>query len=430
MSKESGTPSAWTARGKGAVTLSPVTYFLLALRNLTRNMRRTVLTLIALVVAIGSLTFMLTLTEGYLGSMKDNFVLTNFGHIQVNAPGFQDDGLIDNFMADTGPAVGAARSDPNVIASSRRVVVSGLASVATASVSVSVIGVEPEAEHRVTRVAGFVTAGAWLEVGDDTGVVLGVDVAETLEAELGDKVVLMSQAPGGEFRSEVFRVRGIMASGTPEVDRLMAVVTLTAAQAWMGLGDGATTVVLRVDNHENTDAVYERLLGQLDGAQFEVQRWFDVDPFVQQIVESSDASIIFILAIVVVVVLGEIINTMFMSLYERIREFGLMEALGTGRRQLFSMLLWETTVLVSIGGGLGYLGAAILTAIYGRKGIDLTAFTETLSSLYMDPVIHPVMDLKITVLILATVAVTALLAGVLPAWRATKLNPVEAMRQI
>ena len=412
------------------MTLSPVTYFLLALRNLTRNMRRTVLTLIALVVAIGSLTFMLTLTEGYLGSMKDNFVLTNFGHIQVNAPGFQDDGLIDNFMADTGPAVGAARSDPNVIASSRRVVVSGLASVATASASVSVIGVEPEAERRVTRMAGFVTAGAWLEVGDDTGVVLGVDVAETLEAELGDKVVLMSQAPGGEFRSEVFRVRGIMASGTPEVDRLMAVVTLTAAQAWMGLGDGATTVVLRVDNHENTDAVYERLLGQLDGAQFEVQRWFDVDPFVQQIVESSDASIIFILAIVVVVVLGEIINTMFMSLYERIREFGLMEALGTGCRQLFSMLLWETTVLVSIGGGLGYLGAAILTAIYGRKGIDLTAFTETLSSLYMDPVIHPVMDLKITVLILATVAVTALLAGVLPAWRATKLNPVEAMRQI
>ena len=430
MSKESGVPSAWTASGKGAVTLSSVTYFLLALRNLTRNMRRTVLTLIALVVAIGSLTFMLTLTEGYLGSMKDNFVLTNFGHIQVNAPGFQDDGLIDNFMADTGPATGAAEADPNAIASSRRVVVSGLANVATASASVSVIGVEPQAERGVTRMAEFVTAGAWLEVGDDTGVVLGVDVAETLEAEMGDKVVLMSQAPGGEFRSEVFRVRGIMASGTPEIDRLMAVVTLAAAQAWMGLGDGATTVVLRVDNHENTDAVFERLLGQLDGAQFEVQRWFDVDPFVQQIVESSDASIIFILAIVVVVVLGEIINTMFMSLYERIREFGLMEALGTGRRQLFSMLLWETTVLVSIGGTLGYLGAAILTAIYGRKGIDLTAFTESLSSLYMDPVIHPVMDLKITVLILATIAVTALLAGVLPAWRATKLNPVEAMRQI
>jgi putative ABC transport system permease protein len=205
---------------------------------------------------------------------------------------------------------------------------------------------------------------------------------------------------------------------------------LEAAQAWMGLDGGATTVVLRVDSHENTDAVYERMLGQLDGQLFETQRWFDVDPFIQQIVESSDASIIFILAIVVVVVLGEIINTMFMSLYERTREFGLMEALGTGRRQLFAMLLWETTVLVSIGGALGYGGAAILTAIYGRRGIDLTAFTESLSSLYMDPIIHPVMDLKITVYILATIAVTALLAGVLPAWRATKLNPVEAMRQI
>jgi len=407
-----------------------VTYFLLALRNLTRNMRRTVLTLIALVVAIGSLTFMLTLTEGYLGSMKDNFVLTNFGHIQVNAPGFQDDGLIDNFMADTAPVFAAAQSDPNVVALSRRIYVSGLANVATASAAITVIGVEPDIEKSVTRMAGFVINGAWLEVGDNGGVVLGIDVAETLEAELGDKVVMTTQAPGGDFRSEVFRVRGVMESGTPEIDRLMAIVTLEAAQAWMGLDGGATTVVLRVDSHENTDAVYERMLGQLDGQLFETQRWFDVDPFIQQIVESSDASIIFILAIVVVVVLGEIINTMFMSLYERTREFGLMEALGTGRRQLFAMLLWETTVLVSIGGALGYGGAAILTAIYGRRGIDLTAFTESLSSLYMDPIIHPVMDLKITVYILATIAVTALLAGVLPAWRATKLNPVEAMRQI
>jgi len=414
----------------GVVTLSMVTYFLLALRNLTRNMRRTVLTLIALVVAIGSLTFMLTLTEGYLGSMKDNFVLTNFGHIQINAPGFQEDGLIDNFMADTGAVIAAAQADPNVIASSQRVYVSGLANVATASAAITVIGVEPEKEKAVTRMANFVTDGAWLEVGDNGGVVLGIDVAETLEAELGDKVVMTTQAPGGDFSSQVFRVRGIIESGTPEIDRLMAIVTLEAAQTWLELGDGATTVVLRVDNHENTDLVYERMLDQLDGQLFETQRWFDVDPFIQQIVESSDASIVFILAIVVVVVLGEIINTMFMTLYERTREFGLMEALGTGRRQLFAMLLWETTVLVSIGGALGYGGAAILTGIYGKRGIDLTAFTESLSSLYMDPIIHPVMDLKITIYILATIAITALLAGVLPAWRATKLNPVEAMRQI
>lgn len=411
-------------------SLSAVTYFLLAVRNLTRNMRRTVLTLVALVVAIGSLTFLLTLTEGYLGSMKDNFVLTQFGHIQINAPGFQDSGLIDDFMADPAPAAAAAGDDPNVIAWSQRIEVSGLANVATASASVMVIGVQPDAEANVTRMAEFVTVGAWLEPGDDGGVVLGTDVAETLEADLGDKIVLMTQAPGGEIRSEVFRVRGTLFSGSPVVDRVLAIITLDAAQEWLGLGDGATAVVLRVDSHDNTNAVYERAIEQLDKEQFEVQRWFDMDPFIQQLLESSDASNVIILAIVVVVVLGEIINTMFMSLYERIREFGLMEALGTGGRQLFSMLLWETTVLVVIGGALGYIAAAALAAYYGRTGIDLSAFAEGLGTIYIDPIIYPTLGLKTSAYILGTILVTALLAGVLPAWRATRLNPVEAMRQI
>ncbi len=411
-------------------SLSAVTYFLLALRNLTRNMRRTVLTIGALVVAIGSLTFMLTLTEGYLGSMKDNFVLTQFGHIQINAPGFQDGGLIDDFMVDPSPAAAAVQADPNVIAWSQRVEVSGLANVAAASASVQVIGVQPDAEAGVTRLANFVSEGAWLQPDDDGGILLGKGVAETLDVDLGKKVVLMTQAPGGEIRSEVFRVRGILNSGSPVVDRVLAIVTLGAAQDWLGLDDGATGLVVRVDSHDNTNIVYERILGQLDPDKFEVQRWFDVDPFVQQIIESSDASIIIILVVVVVVVLGEIINTMFMSLYERIREFGLMEALGTGRRQLFSMLLWEATVLVAIGGALGYGVAALLTAYYGRTGIDLSAFSEGLSTFYLDPVVHPVLGLQTSAYILGTILVTALLAGVLPAWQATRLNPVDAMRQI
>ena len=166
------------------------------------------------------------------------------------------------------------------------------------------------------------------------------------------------------------------------------------------------------------------------GAGFDVRRWYSIDPLVEQMLAIQDVYTLILIGVVVAVVLGQLINTMFMSLYDRVREFGLMEALGSRRSNLFAMLIWESIILVVAGGLIGYAIAFAAVLWTGTVGIDLSQYGEMLSSLYIDPVIRPSLDAKPTLYIFGTIVATAVLAGILPAWRATRLKPAQAMRQI
>lgn len=378
---------------------------------------------------MGALTYLMGFMNAYLGSMKENFVLVMNGHIQIYAPEFKETNLIDNYMRDTRPVTDLLDADLAVRGWTRRVTASGLASVARATTAIAIVGVDPVREAEVSRLKNFVVQGEWLAPEDAGGVLLGKDVAENLEVELGDKVVMMTQGPGGDVVSEAFRVRGVVASGIPDIDRGLALVTLQSSQSWLGLGDGATEIVVRTREFEEVDPLADALQAQFGGS-LDIERWYNLNPLIEQMLAMQDAIHLMLIGIVVAVVLGQLINTMFMSLYDRVREFGLMEALGSRRRNLFGMLIWESIILVFAGGLCGYVIAYAAILWTAAVGIDLTAFGDTLGALYIDPVIRPVMDLKSTLYVLSTIVATALLAGLLPAVSATRLNPVEAMRQI
>lgn len=413
--------------------LSIGTYGLLAMRNLWRNPRRTGLTLAAFVVGVGALTFLVALDDGWLESMKSNFIHAKTGHLQVHAEGFEAERKIRDHITDPAAIVAAIEGDTRIAAFSLRLRTSGLASVAGGSAGVDIMGVQPEAEMRVSRLAGYVSEGAWLEAGDRRGLLLGKTIAEQLHAQPGDKVVLMAQAANGDLASEVFRLRGVLYSGTPAVDQVLAIVPMDTAQAWLGLGPGVTDIVVRAVSHDVAAALYDDMKRDLNGGRFgalEVMSWIDIDPMIHQWTEMADTATYFILMIVLAVVLVEVLNTMLMSMHERVREFGLMEAVGTGKWQIFTMMLWETVVLVMLGGIAGY-GVGILIALhYGAVGIDLTTFAEAFTFLYMDPVVYPLVKLSSGIKILGVTLLGALLAGLYPAWKATRLNPVAAMREV
>ena len=410
--------------------LSPGTYFALGLRNLARHRWRTGLTLASLIVGIGALTFLMGIQEGWLTGMRENFVLTATAHVQVHGAGFEESLQIRDRIPDPGPVTALVTEDGNVRAWTQRVRMPGLASVASASTAAIIMGVDPVAEPTVSRLAQFVATGAWLDPDDARGLLLGGTLAENLGVRLGEKVVLMTQSPTGDIASEAFLMRGTLRAGVPEIDQFAALIPLQSAQNWLGIGAGVTDVVIRAHEHGQTEAIADRLAASLPADSYEVLRWYDLDPFVKQTLELSGASTAIILAVVISVVLAEIINTMLMSFYERVREFGLMDALGTRRIQLFAMVLWEGIVLVAIGGGLGCLVGVGATLYWGRVGIDLSSFAEATSLFYMDPVMRPILTVDSIITILVTMAITAVLAGIYPALRAARLNPVEAMRKI
>ncbi len=405
-------------------------YLQLGWRNLWLHPVRSALTAAALAVGMAALTFLSAMNDGWMQQIKGNFALTLTGHLQIHAAGFEQSRKLAQHIAEPDAIVQRIDGIAGIRQLVRRVRVSGLASSAGSNGGALIYGVEAADEREISRLAGFVQQGRWLLPDDVRGVVLGAGLADRLHVGLGDKVVLMASVSNGDIASEVFRVRGLLHSGVMDIDDLLAIIPLRMAQQWLGLGDAVTDIVIRADDFDTVDPLQQRLAQALQGQGLEILRWNDIDPMAQQWADFADAYTWVVLLIVILVVLAEVLNTMLMSLHERIREFGLMGAMGVRSSQLFVMVVWETMLLVMLGSLIGFLLGGGLAWWYGSRGIDLSQFAVAFSFMYMDPVIHPALQAASCLRILGAALIGALAAGLIPAWKAARLEPVEALREL
>lgn len=408
--------------------LGLATHLRLALRNLVRNRRRTLITLLTMIFGISVLTLLSALNDGWLSQMKTNFILSYTGHVQIHAKGFEASQSLRDSIGNPEQINRLMQSYPEIYGWTQRIRTSGLASVGGSSAGVQIMATDPEQETWVTSMYEHVTEGEWLRPGMPRDLLLGATVARTIGATLGDRVVLMAQRPSGEMVSDVFHLTGILETGAPQIDRTLALIPLHSAQVWLQMGQAVTDIVIRANKHEDTDTLYRLFVQQLSGKTYEIMPWQTLDPMVRQWLEFSDAYGLVIILVVVILVLAEILNTMLISLHERQKELGVIVAIGTTRRQIFGMLLLEAVMLIFFGAALGYLSGSLLVYTLGNSGIDLTHYTNAFKFFYMNPVIHPELTTASAMRILGATLAAAMLAGIYPAWRATRISVSRALR--
>ncbi len=411
-----------------AKRLTLTTYLSLAVRNLLRNPRRTGITLATMIFGIATLTLLSALNDGWLEQMRDNFILSFTGHVQIHARGFESSQNLNDRIDDPGEIILLVQDSPEIQGWTQRIRTSGLVSLGGSSAGVQIMATDPEQETWVTHMHRGLKQGRWLNPGTSHDLLLGITVAQNIGAEIGDRIVLMAQRPNGEMVSEIFFLRGILETGAPQIDRTLALIPLHAAQAWFEMGESVTDIVIRASSHENTASLQQRLNQELSGDGYEILAWQDLDPMVRQWLEFSDAYGLIIILVVVALVLTEILNTMLIALHERQKELGIMIAIGTRKSQIFFMLLIEAVMLILLGGALGYGVGGLLVLHLSDSGIDLSYFANAFKFFYMDPVILPLLTLDSATRILGTTLVAALLAGLYPAWRATKIDISQSLR--
>lgn len=297
------------------------------------------------------------------------------------------------------------------------------------SMATFIIGFDPEQEEKIdTR--REVILGRALTGADEQGVILGEKMRQTLEAEIGEPIILTAQDFYGSLTGEVFTLIGTFQTGNDQLDNSMGILLKTTAQRLLSFEHRVSKFALKIDPRYSTEDVVQDLREKIGNSGLKVVTWKSLIPMIAQMIQFQNGMSFIIMAIVLSVVAVGILNTLMMSIVERIREFGLMMALGTKPSQIIQMIVFES-FLLSILGALGGLLLGFGLAFYfGHVGINLTRFVSALSNLMIGSHVFPSFDLYYSMIFLVVVLVSNLVVSFYPAWKAGRLAPLESMRQI
>ena len=401
---------------------------MLAWRNLWRNHRRTIIMISAVTIGVWAMILMTALMRGMVNDMLRDGIQTLPGHVQIHHPEFPDDPSINNLIPATEAEINNIFGDQDFKAWASRVKVPAVITSERESRGVTLLGIDPAVEIPITFVADDIVEGRFLEDTGDSGVVIGRKLADKLDTRLGKRIVLMSQDPDNEIADRGFRIVGIFDSDLDSHEETFVFAGKETIQKMLGIEDRVTEIVFLGQDYRNVELVFQKV-SELAKADFEVKRWYELDRYLGAMLKMMDG---FVLVWVIVIFLAlsfGLVNTLVMAVFERIREIGLMLALGMRPSSIVGQVIFESLFLLCIGLALGN-ALAWLTVVPLKDGIDISGVAEGVAMMGASSVLYP--DLQLGDVITANVIVLALgfLASLSPAWRASRYQPVEAITKV
>ena len=403
-------------------------YFQLGWRNIWRNPRRTMVIMTAVIIGVWSMIFLGALMRGIADQMVRNGIATLTGHIQVHHKGYRNDPVIENSMNE--PEVVKTVLNKLLPADARwtsRIRVNAIVSNARHSTGATLVGIEPYKEAGTSFIGQAITEGRYLKPDDKYGIVVGKALVDKFETKLGRKLVLMSQDTSREIASRVFRIVGIFRAEMEATEKQFAFVTMPAAQQMLKLKKGISEVSIILPVRQEADQISDVLRVELLSNNYEVHTWEELLPMVTAVLKLYDG-FIFLWFLVVFVAMGfGIVNTTLMAVFERIREFGLLKALGMKPWWIIREVLTESFLLLILGMVIGNsLGFLNIFALSGT-GIDLSSLAAGLEYVGMPRVIYPIISSKDVITANLVVFILGLLVSLYPAFKAARFTPVEAL---
>jgi len=402
----------------------------LAWRNLWRQPRRTLLTLAVITLAGTVTVFLLALQVGSYATMKSNTLGIFDGYAQVQQPAYLDDPGIRRTIAHPEQLARAIQRLGAVSTVAPRAATYALLSRGEHSVGAYVVGVEPEAEKRVSSIAGSLREGRYLSPGNAAELVLGQALAHNLGVAVGDQVTLLGMTRDGSVAADVLSVRGIFASGINGLDRQLAELPLARFQADFAMAGMANLLVVSGHSLAQIRAALPDI-GRLVAADgLVVRAWDELEPGLAAAIrlDASTSMLWYVSLVVVAVVL--LLNTLLMSVLERTREFGMLLALGMRAGAVGRMLWLELQLLLGLGLGVGMALGGGLVAWYGTHGLELPGAEGVFAQWGLPSRMYPQLSTFTLLTGPAAIALATAVAGVFPYLRIRRLRPVAAMRAV
>lgn len=400
----------------------------LAWRNIFRNKRRTIIAGIAIGVGLAALIFTDAVIQGMKRQMIQAATAAYLGEGQIHRQGFRLAQEVELTINNPGQVNAELETDGAVEAFAPRAESFGMITSPANVSSVMFIGVDPGKERFLSRIDDNIRQGKFFKGSNERDIVLGSDLADLLEVSLGDRVVVtVSQAHTGDLSQDMFRVSGIYRFGIKEMDGGLAFVRLPKAQQMLGIGRGIHEIAIKFRSigfaTENNNPFWKKY----SAGGNEAVSWEVLLPQLRGVIKMIWISLAFMAVILFGVVAFGIINTLFMSLYERMFEFGVLRAVGTRSSGVRKLIVFEAGALALLSIAMGMTLGLGLTLAVSKIGIDYRGIEFAGTTFY--DLLYPVLHIQQFIIYPMAVFLFTLLVGLYPARVAGKMRVADALRK-
>lgn len=395
----------------------------MALRDLGRNRRRSILSALAVSIGTALLLLMAAVVRGEMRGAMQNSIQLQSGHLQIRADSYDESKLSlawEDLIANPTELIGQLQALPQIRSATPRLVATGILTLSDQSRGVQVVGIDPAAEANQIFRQGVIS-GKFLTTEDREGVLIGKPLAEKFNLKAGDRISLLINTSNGGVDEQPFVVRGIYSTNTSAYDEGTLFMPLAKAQAFSGAQDHASSIFILLRGQDQAEAV----ASAIRSSGHQILTWRSMNEMIVQFEDFAGAYMVILYLIVLGITATVVTNTLVMAVFERTREIGILSAIGMKSRRIMAGFLTEAA-LIATGGVLGGLMlGGLMVAYFSRFGFYIGDMGVT--GILLGDTIYAYLTLEDAISLAIATYVITLAASLYPAVLAARLEPVEAL---
>ncbi|WP_167618144.1 ABC transporter permease [Maribellus sediminis] len=399
----------------------------LAWRNLWRNRRRTIIAISSIVFSVLLASWMRSMQEGSYDKMIENSVKFYSGYLQVQDTAYWDERTLDNSFKASDDLKNQIAGIKDVTLVVDRMESFALAANNLKSKPAMVMGIEPEDEDQITKISQKVKKGRFLKQGDK-GTILGEGLAKYLGLDVGDTLVMISQGYHGISASGLFEIVGILSHPNQEFNNRMVYLDLQTARDFYSAYGLSTSLVVMTHNHYEVKHI-QKEIAKILPASNRVMTWTEMQPDLEQLIESDRGSGIIMLGILYMVIAFGMFSVVLMMVKERSREFGVVHAVGMQKTKLAVVVFFETIFIGFIGCLVGLIISYAFCLYFYFNPIPMSGDMATAYEQYgMEPYLFFSLKASLFYSQMILVFLLSMFISIFPMWNIHRLRITKAMR--
>jgi ABC-type lipoprotein release transport system permease subunit len=399
----------------------------IASRNIWRSRKRSLTIIAAVSFGLWAGIFMTAFYNGVIEQRINTAISSELSHIQLHHPQFRKDHEIKYFLPEGRKILKEISQDSLVKNISGRIIIQGMIASAAGSSGITINGVMPKEENRLTNLNGKIIRGNYFNPKKTNEIILSERLRKKLKLDLNKKAILTFQDSEGNLASAAFRIKAIYKTINAPYDDSNVFVNITDVDSLAGIPNEINEIAILIKSSNSLDESQSKLIQKFP--ETEIQNWKEIAPELGYTVSVGDKMMFIFMGIIMLALGFGIINTMMMAVLERTREIGMLLALGMNKFKIFMMIVLETFFLILAGCPIGIVLALVTIGITQRTGIDFSQFSDAYSSFGYSSIFYPSLSGKQFGVMIILVVITAFVSALFPARKALQLNPAESLKK-